>query len=405
MQQISIEGLTYQDMLRPEMLADPYPLFRRLRDESPVHEDENGGAWIVSRYRDVAFVLSDPRFSAARLLDQDRDYDGDRPIRSALSRQMLFLDPPDHTRLRKLFAKAFTPIRLESLRPHIQHIIDHLLDKAEISHGYINFIRDFAVPLPVTVIAQILGVPHEDRPLLLGWSGAFGQLISGRRLTAEEVQEADRGIREFIGYFQDLIDKRRRHPADDMLSDLVVVEEMGDRLSTEELIMNLILLLAAGHGTTTHLLGNGLLALLSHPAEWQRLVADQTIAPHAVSELLRFDAPVQVTGREALEDVELGGKIIRKGQRARVLLGSANRDEERFPAPDRLDLQRSDTRVMSFGHGIHTCLGAMLARLEAQIAFAELARRYPAAEFNPDTLQRSRSVSFRGLSRLDVRLS
>jgi len=405
MTQISIEKLTYQDLLRPDVLADPYSLFRRLRDESPIHEDTAGGAWIVSRHRDVASVLSDLRFSAARLLDRDGGNAGNRPIQSALARQMLFLDPPDHTRLRKLFAKAFTPIRLESLRPHIQRIINRLLDEAERSRGYINFIRDFAIPLPVAVIAHMLGVPREDQPLLLDWSGAFGRLISGRDLTDEEAREAERGILEFISYFRELIDQRRRGPTDDMLSDLIMVEEMGDGLSTEELIMNLILLLAAGHGTTTHLLGNGLLALLSHPAEWQLLVADQTIVPHAVSELLRFDAPVQATSREALEDVELGGKIIRKGQRARVLLGSANRDEGHFPNPDTLDLRRHDTRIMSFGHGIHTCLGAMLARLEAQVAFAELVRRFPTAEYDSHTLERNRSISFRGLRRLDVMLS
>ncbi len=289
------------------------------------------------------------------------------------------------------------------MRPGIQDVTNQLLEEAERSGGSINFIRNFAVTLPVTVIAYMLGVPPEDCPLLLGWSGAVSRLISGRDLTAEEVQAADCGIFALIEYFRKLIDERRRRPRDDMLSDLAEAEETGDRLSKQELIMNLILLIAAGHEATTHLLGNGQLALLTHPAEWQLMVADQTVTPRAVRELLRFDAPVQATSREAIEDLELGGKVIREGQRVRILLGSANRDEERFPEPDALDLRRRDTtRNVSFGYGIHACLGAMLARVEAQVAFAGLARRFPSMPLDSKTLERNRSIPFRGLRRLGV---
>ncbi len=287
----NIADLTFRDLLRPEVLANPYPLFAQLRREDPVHEDPAGEGWLVTRYDDVAAVMGDPRFSAARLLPRAGGDGTASAVRRALARQMLFLDPPDHTRLRKLFAKAFTPGRLETLREPILQIIGHLFDAAARTGGDIDFVRDFAVPLPVTVIATMLGVPKEDHHRLRGWSSGFGRLISGRTLTPQEAGEAESSILAFIAYFQALIETRRRRPADDMLSDLVAVEEMGERLSAEELIVNLILLLAAGHGTTTHLLGNGLLALLRHPEQWRLLADDPRLAAPAVNELLRFDAP------------------------------------------------------------------------------------------------------------------
>jgi cytochrome P450 len=402
----NITDLTFRDLLRPEVLVDPYPLFAQLRREDPVHEDPAGEGWLVTRYDDVAAVMGDPRFSAARLLSREGGGGPASAVRSALARQMLFLDPPDHTRLRKLFAKAFTPGRLETLRQPILKIVEHLFDLAAARNGgEIDFIRDFAVPLPVTVIATMLGVPGEDHPRLRGWSSGFGRLISGRALTPQEAGEAESSILAFIAYFRALIETRRRQPADDMLSDLVAVEEMGEHLSVEELIMNLILLLAAGHGTTTHLLGNGLLALLRHPDQWRLLADDPGLAAPAVTELLRFDAPVQATSREALEDVNLGVKVIRRGQRARVLLGSANHDEAHFPDPDRLDIRRPGARILSFGHGIHTCLGAALARLEAQVAFVEITRRFPNTKLGTADLEWNRSISFRGLQSLPVALA
>src|SRR3984885_11945310 len=263
MYEIKIESFGLQDLLRPDIIANPYPVFRRLRLEDPIHEDPTGEGWIISRYDDVAFVLADRRFSAERTLPQGAESAGAQvnSVQAALARQMLFLDPPDHTRLRTLFAKAFTPNRVESLRPQILEMTTDLLDAAQDAGGCIDFIRDFAIPLPVTVIAQMLGVPVADRDRLRAWSVAFGKLINGRILSAEESRDAQVGVMEFVKYFRDLIAERRQHPADDMLSGLIQVEEQGDRLSTEELIVNLILLLAAGHGTTTPLLGTGLLAL------------------------------------------------------------------------------------------------------------------------------------------------
>ncbi len=405
MTDIDIHQFALQDLTQPDILADPYPVFRRLRLEDPVHEDPTGRGWMVTRYDDVAAVLGDRRFSAERALSRSDQSARSNPVQVALARQMLFLDPPDHTRLRGLFTKAFTPKRLETLRPQIIEMTNNLLDAAEQSGGRIDFMRDFAVPLPVSVIAQMLGVPVEDWHRMRAWSVSFGRLISGRALSAQESAEAQQGILAFIEYFRELIETRRSQPQNDMLSDLIAVEEMGERLDTQELIVNLILLLAAGHGTTTHLLGNGLIALLDHPEQWRLLTeGDESIVPSAVNELLRFDAPVQATGREAVEDIQLGGKTISKGQRVTVFLGSANRDGEHFPDPDRLDLRRAGARILSFGHGIHTCLGAALARMEAQVVFAELPRRFPGTIIETRTFQRAPSLSFRGVQSLPVEL-
>lgn len=399
-----IASLSLQDLLRPDILANPYPVFRRLRLEDPIHADPSGQGWVISRYDDVATALTDRRFSAERAAPRNGEKSQANPVQAALALQMLFQDPPNHTRLRALFSKAFTPHRVESLRPQILEMTTDLLNATEESGGEIDFIHDFAIPLPVTVIAQMLGVPVTDRERLRAWSVAFGQLINGRVLSPEESKRAQQGILEFIQYFGALIEQRRREPQNDMLSELVAVEEQGDRLSTEELIVNLILLLAAGHGTTTHLLGNGLLALSQNPEQWQLLASDPGIAGAAVSELLRFDGPVQATARATIEDVQIGGKTIPKGQVVTMLLGSTNRDETHFPEPDRLDLRRSGTRTLAFGHGIHACLGAALARIEAQVAFGELARRFPALSVDSEKLDRAPSVNFRGLQSLPVAL-
>ena len=401
---IAVDSFTLQDLLQPGLLANPYPAFRQLRLEDPIHEDRTGQGWIVSRYDDVSFVLSDRRFSAERIVSKSGGNTSVNPVQAALARQMLFLDPPDHTRLRALFTKAFTPYRVESLRPQILEMTTELLDAADAGGGHIDFIQDFAVPLPVAVIAQMLGVPLADRDRLRAWSIAFGRLISGRILSPAESIEAQRGILAFIQYFSELIEQRRKYPVNDMLSDLIAAEEMGDRLSTEELIVNLILLLAAGHGTTTHLLGNGLLALSRNPQQWQLLAHDPSVVSSAVSELLRFDAPVQATVREALEDVHIGGKTFGQGQRVTVLLGSATRDEDRFRDADTLDLRRSGSRTLSFGHGIHTCLGAALARLEAQVTFSELARRFPNLSIEVAAPEWMPSIHFRGLESLPIAL-
>jgi cytochrome P450 len=406
MQQADISRIGFTDLTNPDVLDNPYPLYQRLRREDPVHQDPSGKGWIVSRYDDIEKVLADKRFSSERSMSaQEREQAGiSEAVLTALSRMMVFMDPPNHTRLRGLFTKAFTPSRMEALKPQVAAMVRELLREAQQRGATMDFIQDFAVPLPVTVIAQLLGVPVADWPPLREWSVALGRILGGRVLTPQESAEAQVGVMKFVGYFAELIAERRKQPAGDMISGLIQVEEQGDRLSTEELIVNLILLMAAGHGTTTHLLGNGLLALSRQPDQWQFLVANPAVTPNAVNELLRFDGPVQATGRQALDEATLGNRTLPKGTRVMVLLGSANRDESRFPEPDRLDLQRPGVRPLSFGHGIHTCLGAALARMEAQVAFSELASSYPRIAIS-GTPQRNPSSAFRGLLSLPVALN
>jgi len=321
----------------------------------------------------------------------------------ALSRQMLFLDPPDHTRLRGLVNKAFTPRRVDVLRPLIQELVDDLLDRAAAAGG-MDLVADFAFPLPAIVIAGMLGVPPEDRDRLKGWSYDFGALISGTPLSEEQAMQAQLGVLSMVAYFADIADQRRSAPRDDLLSALLAAEEQGDRLSTEELLVNCLLLFAAGHGTTTHLIGNSVLALLAHPDQLARLREDPALIVGGIDELLRFDGPVQVTGRNATEDLEIDGTRVTAGQHVTMVLGAANRDPLRFSEPDRLDLGRRDIRHVAFGHGIHFCLGAALARLEGQIALGTLVRRFPTLRLDttPEALPRMQGIVFRGVESLPV---
>ncbi len=402
MRDTEVRDFSLPDLMEPAQRADPYPWYRRLRDAGSVHRDARTGGLLVSRYEDIVAVLDDPCFSAARLgLDEDSDA-ASIEIGKTLGDQLLFIDPPDHTRLRKLFAKAFTPRRLDTFRPRIEALAHDALGACAGRRA--DFVSEFAVPLPVQAIALVLGVPGEAHAQLHAWSIAFGSIIGGRPLSPAEVRGVQRSIAEFRQYFAELIAARRAVPEDDMLSDLVAAEEAGDRLGEAELISNLILLLAAGHATTTHLLGNGLLALANDRETWRRFVADPALGASLVNELLRFDAPVQVTGRQATEDRVVGRRRVPKGSHVHLLIGSGNRDERQFPDPDRLDLARKGARVLSFGHGIHTCLGAVLARIEAQIVFTALAQRFPDFEVDAARGERTASIAFRGMRHLPVLL-
>jgi cytochrome P450 len=322
------------------------------------------------------------------------------PIR-ALTRQMLFMDPPDHTRLRGLVAKAFTPRVVEGLRPAIKQIAGELLDKA-VEKGQLELIRDYAFPLPAIVIATMLGVPPEDRDQLNAWSESFGALLDGSRLTMEDAFLALHGVSEFIAYFRQIIRQRRSAPRDDLLQAMINAEEQGDALSEEELLGNCVLLMAAGHGTTMHLIGNGTLALLRNPSQLQRLREEPTLMPSAVAELLRYDSPVQMTSRKAKEDMRIGDKHISEGQEVIMCTGAANHDPAQFSDPDRLRLDRPENRHLSFGLGIHFCLGAPLARLEAEIAFATLLHRFPTLRLASEDIEREGGMVFRGLKRLPL---
>ncbi len=406
MQNADTARLTLKDILEPPYLNDPYVLYRRLRDHDPVYWDEEMNAWVLTRHADVVAVLRDPRFSTAwGSLDTSWIPEEQRallePPLHAVSRQILFLDPPDHSRIRGLVARAFTPRMVEGLRPRIQRLVNELLDAVQ-AQGRMEFIEQFAYPLPAIVIAEMLGVPPEDRSQFIAWTEDFGRLLDGSTLTFEGLLQALRGISEFILYFRQTIEQRRSAPRDDLLQAMINAEEEGDRLSEEELLGNCVLLLAAGHGTTTHLLGNGLYALLRHPEQLRLLRERPEIISSAVMELLRYDGPVQLTSRRPKVDLELAGKHIGAGQEVLTVLGAANHDPEQFADPERLDLQRADNRHVAFGHGPHFCLGAPLARLEAEIALSTLLQRLPNLRLETEEVTRFPSLVFRGLETLPL---
>ena len=386
----------------PEFMADPYPTYHRLRADDPVHHSPLG-FWVLSRYPDVMASLRDPRlikepiaaFVAARF--------GMATPPPGLGLSMLDRDPPDHTRLRGLVSKAFTPKALESLRPHIQKIVDDLLAGVA-GNGEMDLIEEFAYPLPVRVICEMLGVPVKDHERFKAWGLDIARGLDAIMLPpdSEVGQRSVAGRRALAEYFRELIAERRAAPRDDMLSALIAAEEAGDKLNEEELLATCILLLVAGHETTVNLIGNGTLALLRHPAELRKLRENPGLIVTAVEELLRFDGPVQRTARIPSEDITIGGRTIPKGEMVMPFLGAADRDPTQFPDPDRLDITRADNRHIAFGLGIHFCLGAPLARMEGQIAINTLLARLPKLALATDRPQFRQSLTLRGLEALPV---
>jgi cytochrome P450 len=389
-------------------LENPYSLYDQLREADPVYWDERAKSWVLTRYTDVAAALRDPRYTVMGFMSntswipEDMRPTLEPPLR-AVSRQMLFQDPPDHTRLRGLVAKAFTPRMIESLRPVIQRVTDELLDQAE-AKGHMELIGDFAFPLPAIIIATMLGVPPEDREQFNRWSSYFGRLLDGGDFSLESIFEAVTEVSDFLDYFRSIMHARRAAPKDDLMQAMIDAEEQGDALSEEELLGNCILILAAGHGTTTHLIGNGTLALLRHPDQVQVLREKPSLIQNAVTELLRYDSPVQLTSRHAKEALQIGGKQVSSGQEVIMLLGAANHDPEQFANPDQLLLTRQENRHLSFGLGVHFCLGAPMARVEGEIAFSTLFKRFPNLRLETDEVKWQQSVVFRGLKQLPVNL-
>jgi cytochrome P450 len=387
-------------------LENPYSLYEQLREADPVYWDERAKSWVLTRYTDVAAALRDPRYTVMGFMSntswipEDMRPTLEPPLR-AVSRQMLFQDPPDHTRLRGLVAKAFTPRMIESLRPVIQRVTDELLDQAE-AKGHMELIGEFAFPLPAIIIATMLGVSPEDREQFNRWSSYFGRLLDGGDFSLESIFEAVTEVSDFLDYFRSIMHARRAAPKDDLMQAMIDAEEQGDALSEEELLGNCILILAAGHGTTTHLIGNGTLALLRHPDQAQVLREKPALIQNAVTELLRYDSPVQLTSRHAKEALQIGGKQVNSGQEVIMLLGAANHDREQFADPDRLLLARQENRHLSFGLGVHFCLGAPLARVEGEIAFSTLFKRFPNLRMETDEVKWQQSVVFRGLRELPV---
>jgi len=371
--------------------------------------EEDTSHWLVTSHAAVMAGLRDQRLSAQRMnietgwIPAELKDTLEPPI-SALTRQMLFLDPPDHSRLRGLVAKAFTPRMIEKLRPRIQQIVDELLAPVK-AQGQMEVISEFAYPLPAIVIAEMLGVPPEDRERFTLWTRNFGALLDGgdgNGMTFEELTQALQGVNEFMEYFRAIIHEQHQHPRENLLQAMQEAEEQGDMLSEEELLGNCVLLLAAGHGTTTHLLGNGLFALLRNPEQMERLRADPTLLPLAVAELWRYDSPVQLTSRIAKADLRIGDKEIRAGQEIMFSLGAANHDPAQFAQPDTLILDREENRHLAFGQGIHFCLGAPLARVEAEIAFGSLLKQFTDLNLASETIEYFPSQVFRGLNALPV---
>lgn len=391
----------------PSFRVDPYPQYRRLRERAPIYFSPALRGWILTRYDDVVRALADPRLSVQRergTMAQRLDVFGSLgpEFRRAVTRSLLMLDPPDHTRIRRLVSKAFTPRMIERVRPRVEELVDELLDSME-RRADPDLIRDLADPLPTIVISELLGVPAEDHPRIKGWSDDAVTLLDP--FQAEDgLAVAERAFGELRDYLHGVFAERRRAPRDDLLSALVAAEERGDTLSEGELDSLCLLLLVAGNETTTNLIGNGALALVRHPSERRRLVEAPELSRSAVEELLRFDSPIQTTDRVALEDLELEGRHVRRGQTCGLVLGAANRDPERFSEPDRLDLSRPDNQHLAFGHGAHFCLGAQLARLEGQVAIERLFTRYPGLDAEPRPADYKRSVVLRGLRSLPLRL-
>src|SRR5437763_3821278 len=366
--------------LSPEFIRDPYPHYERLRTTDPMHLTPFG-AFVASRHAEASLVLRDRRFGKDFVERTSRRYGPkilEEPVFRSMSHWMLQQDPPDHTRLRGLVVKAFTARRVEDMRPRIQAIVDQTLERIA-PQRHMDLIEDFAFRLPVTIICDMLGIPEDHREVFYASSRDGGRLLDPVPLTPAEISQSNAANAMAQMYFQQLFELRRKHPGDDLITQLVQAEEGGSKLSNEELTANIILLFGAGHETTVNLIGNGVLALHRNPDQLALLKANPSLITNAIEEFLRYDSSVQMTGRVALEDIaELGGRKISKGDSVLCLLGSANHDPAVYPDhPERLDIVRPNVRPLSFGGGIHFCLGAQLARIEAEIAISTLLRRIP----------------------------
>ncbi|HET6274861.1 MAG TPA: cytochrome P450 [Candidatus Cybelea sp.] len=398
--------LSLYHLLDPDVLADPYPLYRRLREEAPVHWDPYLHAWVVTRYEDVVTVLT--RYSADRAPSPEffeslgAPHVG--PVAKVMVRQMLFLDPPAHARLRKLAAPAFMPGRVRVLRDHIEKIANELIDDVIArGTGRMDLLADFAEPLPAIVTAEMLGVPVEDHRTLKDWSADFAGMLGNFQHNPDQLESVLTAVEGLTGYFEDAIREQRKHPREGLIQTLMSSEVDGDRLTDEEVIANCIVTMVGGQETTTNLIGNGTLTLLRNPEHLARLRSDREIMPAAVEELLRYESPSQHTARLAHEDVVLGGKRIRKRQAVIAVMAAGNRDPERFPDPDRLDFDRQDNRHLAFGWAAHFCFGAPLARIEAHIAFDTLLSRFADLELEGQELVWRENLGLRGLVALPVR--
>jgi cytochrome P450 len=412
--QAEASGTLVWDPFDPAWARDPYPVYAALRHSNPVHRSPFG-FWVFTRHADCLAMLRDKRASSdGRNIDatdfpaiRDREFIDGSGTGEMLAEMapFIFRDPPDHTRLRGLVQKAFTPRVVEGLRPRVEQICDDLLDDA-LERGTCDLVSDFAYPLPVQVIVEMLGVPAADHEQFRVWSNALARgLDPDFLLPPEAVQQRLAGILSFVQYFASLIEERRAHPGDDLLTRLIQAEEQGDVLTQGELLSTCILLLVAGHETSVNLIAGGALALMEHPQQLARFRDDPAVVRSGVEEMLRYVGPVQLTGRVALEPIDVGGVTVGTGEFAMLLIGSANHDPDAFVDPEVFDVARTDNNHLGLGFGIHHCLGAALARLEAQVALAALTRRARVLEPVGDEFSYKENIVLRGLAALPVTLS
>ena len=398
-----------RSVAHPSFVTNPYPMYRKLRETDPVRRDPLAPVWIVTRYDDTFAMLRDPRFKkdpfASIRLPPDARQQLDVPVAEAFRASletvsMLFLDPPEHTRIRSIFTKTFTPRRIENLRPRIQKMCDDILDRAA-ARGRLELMSELAAPLPVTVIAELLGFPPGDYAKIKKWSDEMAEAL-GLNPTLEQQARAQQAREDMRKYFEGVVAHLRTTPGDNLLSALLAPEV--EVMNPDELFANSVLLLAAGHETTTNLIGNGTFALLTHPDQLEDLRRNPGIIDTAVEELLRFDPPVQWTSRVAGEPIEMRGRQLQRGDIVLASVGSANRDPAVFPDPDKLDLRRKENKHLAFGTGIHFCLGAALARMEGEIVIGTLVRRFPNMKLLTKKPRWRKGITFRGVHALELQL-
>lgn len=431
----AVDVLSLSNLQREDVRANPYPFYEQLRVQDPVHWDEELGFWVLTRFADIESLYLDERFSRAQGLMRGFDrlsIEHQRlaaPVYHSFSKTVFYADPPYHTHLRGMMNNAFTPRRVETLRPVIQRLVDELLDAAQTSGG-MDVVRDFAYPLPVMVIAELLGLPVQDRAKFKKWSDDLFAILGTMKKSPHLMERAAHSLEEMTGYVTTLSRKKREDPRDDLLSALLAVvdddmppaalhplpksasphpeaftrheQAAASALTQDELVANVNILLSTGHETTTHLLGNGLLALLQHPDQLRKLKDRPSLLDGTIEEILRYDNPVQITYRSAVEEAELNGQLIHKGDLVNTIIGAANRDPGRFTRPDYFDITRDEGRHLSFGMGIHYCIGAPLVKLEAEIAFETILRRFPNLALATEKLEWQEHPIFRGLKALPV---
>lgn len=395
----------------PKFIQDVYTYYQRYREQDPVHwgvssNPQLPGAWYIFRYDDVMQVMEDRRFGREFLKREDVET---TPVPTAyntfltmVSKWIVFREPPDHTRLKSLVSKAFTPKVVENLRPAVYQIADNLLDQVH-ARGEMNLVEEYAFPLPIMVIAIMLGADPHDHPLFRKWALALQNASASRLKPPPKIYEqAEKASQEFIDYFKPIIADRRANPQEDLISNLVKAADEGDKLTDEEIVATCTHLLTAGHETTVNLIAKGTLALLRNPEAFKLFRSHPEFMPNAIEEIIRYDTPIQMITRWAYADIEIGGQLIRRGDSVGVMLGSANRDPARFKNPDVFNIQREDIKHCGFGGGIHFCLGSTLARAEGQIALNVLLNRLPELRLAQEKIEWANNIIFHGPKRLPV---